>query len=65
MMTIVMIAGIWVTAKIGENFMRSKSSSKSDILQISSSYSVSLLFGSQSKAQIIMGFFFLTYSQII
>lgn len=38
--------------------MRSKSSSKSDILQISSSYSVSLLFESQSKAQIIMGFFF-------
>lgn len=54
----VMIAGIWVTAKIGDNFMRSKSSSNSDILQISSSYYVSLLFGSQSKDQIIMGFFF-------
>ena len=53
----VMIAGIWVTAKIGDNFMRSKSSSNSDILQISSSYYVSLLFGSQSKDQIIMGFF--------
>lgn len=58
MMKIVMIAGMWVTAKIGENFMRFKSSSKLDILQISSSYSVSLLFGSQSKAQIIMDFFF-------
>lgn len=53
-MTIVTAAGIWETAKIGDNFMRSKSSSNSDILQISSSYYVSLLFGSQSKAQIIM-----------
>lgn len=68
-MTIVTVAGIWETAKIGDNFMRSKSSSNSDILQISSSYYVSLLFGSQSKAQIIMVVFvfvfFLTYSQII